>query len=84
MISWLDQFEQQFSDRILAFDRVTGKIHGEMVANALRKGIQIGVSDGQIAATAIQYDLEMITRNEKDFAHTGATIWNIWDSESKR
>ena len=78
LIDWLDGFEQQFSDRILPFDRITAKIHGQLVADAASRGIQISVSDGQIAATAIQNKLQVITRNEKDFVHTGATIWNIW------
>ena len=78
LLEWLDQFEKQFGDRILPFDQSTAKIHGKMVAEALSKGIQIGSSDGQIAASAIKYNLTVITRNERDFKHTGAKIWNIW------
>jgi len=32
--------------------------------------------DKQIAATALIYDLTVVTRNEKDFARTGVTVLN--------
>jgi predicted nucleic acid-binding protein len=33
-----------------------------------------------IAATALAYDLTMVTRNTRDFGGIGATIINPWDA----
>jgi len=38
------------------------------------------VPDGQIAATALEHDLTLVTRNVKDFADLGVTIFNPWDT----
>jgi toxin FitB len=35
--------------------------------------------DGLIAATALEHDLTLITRNVKDFAGLGVGIPNPWD-----
>jgi len=34
--------------------------------------------DGLIAATALEHDLTLVTRNVKDFANLGVTILNPW------
>jgi predicted nucleic acid-binding protein len=33
-----------------------------------------------IAATAIEHDLTLVTRNVKDFAGLGVTIFNPWET----
>jgi toxin FitB len=38
------------------------------------------VPDGQIAATALENDLTFVSRNVKDFAGIGVTIFNPWDA----
>ena len=40
-----------------------------------------GGADGLIAATALHYDLTVVTRNVKDFAGLGADIFNPWDDK---
>lgn len=76
--AWCHQFEDQFGDRILPFDRQTAKIWGTLTASCHREGTGIGAMDGQIAATAIHHKMTLITRNEKHFKRTGVKIWNIW------
>ena len=44
------------------------------------KEITITTADGLIAATAVEHDLAIVTRNTKDFAETGATVINPWVS----
>lgn len=82
LIEWLNRFEIEFGDRILAFDRESARIWGGMVAEGEEKGRQIGVSDGQIAATGIQHGLVVVTRNISHFSNTGARLWNVWDEAS--
>jgi predicted nucleic acid-binding protein len=38
------------------------------------------MADGLIAATALQYDLTLVTRNVKDFVNLGLTILNPWET----
>lgn len=83
LMVWLEQWEAHFGDRILSFDRAVAKLWGEMVVAALAKGFRLGVSDGQIASTAIFHGLIVITRNEKHFQATGAKIWNIWERDAQ-
>ena len=42
-------------------------------------GRPLHVPDGQIAATALEHGLTLVTRNVKDFASLGVTIFNPWD-----
>lgn len=34
-----------------------------------------------IAATALEHDLTIVTRNVRDFAGLGVTIYNPWESK---
>jgi hypothetical protein len=36
--------------------------------------------DSLIAATALAYDLTIVTRNTQDFGGTGATVINPWEA----
>ncbi len=51
---------------------------GRLTILAKRRGVTITTADGLIAATALEHDLAIVTRNTKDFAETGAAITNPW------
>lgn len=40
--------------------------------------------DTLLAATAIEAQLYMVTRNVKDVLHTGAVVFNPWDDDPTR
>ena len=40
----------------------------------------MAILDGIIAATALEYDLTVATRNVKDFAGLGLQLLNPWES----
>jgi len=42
----------------------------------------VPVIDGLLAATALQYNLTLVTRNTRDVAITGASVFNPWPSEN--
>ncbi|MGA2589803.1 MAG: hypothetical protein ABSH32_07815 [Bryobacteraceae bacterium] len=44
------------------------------------KGQPINAPDGSIAATALEHDLIVVTRNVKDFAGLGIEILNPWEA----
>lgn len=37
-------------------------------------------ADGMIAATALEHNLTVVTRNVKDFAGLGVEVFNPWDA----
>jgi len=43
------------------------------------KGIGFNAPDGLIAATALEHDLTLVTRNVKHFAGLGVAVFNPWD-----
>ncbi len=79
---WFNEFSLEYNNRILPFDMDTAQIWGDLVAKSELNGVSVSVADGQIAATAIQHGLVVITRNTKDFQNTGARLWNIWETDA--
>jgi predicted nucleic acid-binding protein len=46
------------------------------------KGRIIKIADGLIAATALEHDLTVVTRNVKDFGGFGVLIFNPWGPDT--
>lgn len=68
----------QFADRILAFDAHVADRWGRLIATLKREGVSLSAVDSLIAATALQHNLSLVTRNEKDFKNAGVSITNPW------
>jgi predicted nucleic acid-binding protein len=51
---------------------------GRLTIPAKRRGVTLTTTDGLIAATALEHDLAIATRNTKDFAETAAAITIPW------
>ena len=79
LLHWLEELKSQFSEAILPTDINTARHWGEIRALCMKKGAPIPVADALIAATAKQHGLTLVTRNTKDFRHTGVTIHNPWN-----
>jgi predicted nucleic acid-binding protein len=43
------------------------------------KGMPLNTADGIIAATTIEHDLTVVTRNVKDFVGLGVEVFNPWE-----
>ena len=77
---WLKQdLEEWFSGRILPVDRTVAARWASLVAQGARTGRRLPTVDSLIAATALAYNLTIITRNTRDFEGIGATLVNPWD-----
>ena len=77
--SWLDSdLMLRFSGRILSVDREVADRWGVMAANASTGKRLLPVIDGLLAATAMQHNLTLVTRNTKDVVGTGVPIFNPW------
>jgi predicted nucleic acid-binding protein len=44
------------------------------------KGTPLNTADGMIAATALEHDFTIVTRNVKDFAGLDVVLLNPWDA----
>lgn len=68
---WLENLVQTYQDHILDFTDIESQVWGR-----LRVPHHENALDKQIAATALVYDLCVVTRNTKDFLNTGVRVLN--------
>ena len=73
---WLADYRRFYAENIVAFDADVAFAWGELVGRLQLKGVSLPVIDSQIAATAIQHGMTLVTRNVRDMQATGATIFN--------
>ena len=77
---WLtDEVLAAFTGRVLAFDSEVAQRWGSIRAGGRLSGKVVPPIDAMIAATALHRNLSVVTRNEADFADTGAVILNPWE-----
>lgn len=69
--SWLTSLVSEFEDRILVFDEECAQVWGKLMCPHNQHPI-----DKQIAAIALIHGLDVVTRNENDFAGTGIRVIN--------
>jgi hypothetical protein len=72
---WVEGIETNFADRILPIDSATALLWGELSA-----GRSLPVVDMLIAATALNRDLTLVTRNVRDFESSGALLLDPWQA----
>ncbi len=68
---WLQIILEEYSENILNFTMVEAQVWGK-----LRVSKHENALDKQIAATALTYDLVVVTRNIDDFIETGVKLIN--------
>jgi predicted nucleic acid-binding protein len=69
-----------FADRILPVTESIAERMGRWAGEGEAMGRIIKIADAMIAATALEHDLTLVTRNVKDFAAFGVQILNPWDA----
>jgi toxin FitB len=69
----------RFTDRILPIDTAVMLVWGQLTADLEKQGRRMPAIDSLIAATCLQARLDLVTRNEKDFAHSGVAVVNPWE-----
>ena len=78
--AWLEaDLLTMFSGRILPMTQSIAERWGVLEGQRQLMGRPIHVPDAQIAATALEHGLTVVTRNVKDFEGVGATLINPWD-----
>jgi toxin FitB len=78
---WLDEtLRPWFQGRILSVNEAIAERWGTLAGECQLRGRPLKVVDGFIAATALEHDLTIVTRNVKDFAGLGVVLLNPWDA----
>ena len=70
---WLVAMLNEYQDHILDINQDIAQLWGHLRAPHPENAL-----DKQIAATALIYDLTVVTRNQKDFDRTGVPVLNPW------
>ncbi|UZR28751.1 PIN domain-containing protein [Methylococcus mesophilus] len=71
-------FDEDFSNRVLGFDRGAADAYAENAAMRKRVGKPISQFDAMIAALASSRGACLATRNTKDFVDCGIDLINPW------
>jgi predicted nucleic acid-binding protein len=71
----------RFRGRILPVTQSVADHWGTLAGECQLRGTPLSMADGMIAATALEHDLTVVTRNVKDFAGLGVTVFNPWDAD---
>jgi predicted nucleic acid-binding protein len=69
-----------FSNRVLPVTHSIADRWGVLDGQCQLKGTPLSTADGMIAATALEHDLTLVTRNIRDFAGLGVEVFNPWDT----
>lgn len=80
-----DALAERFGDRVLSLHddivRRWGRISGEVKRASNHAP---AVIDTMLAATAIEHDLYLVTRNVKDTKPSGASVFDPWNDDAGR
>lgn len=78
--AWLDSdLTLRFAERILPINRAVADRWGRLAADASAAKSPLPVIDGLLAATALDQNLTLVTRNTQDIAATGVPVFNPWN-----
>lgn len=76
---WIQSLRSEYAQRVLAIDAETALIWGEITARCEAAGRTLPPQDGLIAAAALRHGLHLMTRNARNFDHTGVLVVNPWE-----
>jgi toxin FitB len=79
LATWLDHVLNVYGDRVLPFDLASARRWGRLSAQLGHHG-----ADLQIAATALEHGLTVVTRNISHFAPTGITVVDPFAAPPRR
>lgn len=79
LAQWLDQMIATYGDRILPFDVATARRWGVLSATLGNDS-----ADLQIAATALEHGLTVVTRNVSNFARAGVATFDPFKAPPQR
>jgi predicted nucleic acid-binding protein len=79
--AWLEtDLKTRFSGRLLPVDDGVAHRWGLLSALAKQTGVSLGAIDGLLAATAIDHDLTLVTRDVGGMPALGVNVFNPWEA----
>lgn len=79
--SWLvHDLVVRFAGRILQVDKEVADRWGRLAGKAKAENRPLPAVDGLLAATAMEHNLTLVTRNTRDVLLTGVPVFNPWES----
>jgi toxin FitB len=79
LTTWLaSDLLRRFADKMVAITIDVMLVWGELTRRLERDGKPIAAIDSLIAASVLEGQYTLVTRNEDDFQHTGVPIINPW------
>ena len=77
--AWLDKdLRARFEGRILVIDQEVADRWGLLTAAARNSGRVLPVIDGLLAATALEHNLTLVTRDTGQIPSMGVAVFNPW------
>ena len=78
--AWLESgLRPRFAGRILPIDESVADRWGAISGSAAAAGKPVPVIDGLLAATALDHNLTLVTRNTADVMGTGVAVFSPWE-----
>jgi predicted nucleic acid-binding protein len=77
---WLTDLQTAFAARLLPVTKAIADRWAILSAQAQLRGRPLANIDGLLAATALEHDLILVTRNVKHFAESGVKLFNPWEA----
>ncbi len=79
---WLtDDLIERFSGRILPINEQVAMTWGQIQSRAELRGKPMPAIDGLIAATALVFNMIVVTRNTSDMEESGVVLLNPWNTK---
>ena len=79
--TWLEvELQERFAGRIVPIDAAIADRWGLITTAAKAKGKTLSVIDGLLAATALHYNLTVVSRKAADFAMAQVQVLNPWQA----
>jgi predicted nucleic acid-binding protein len=79
--TWFDtQIREWFELEILPVTGPIADLTGRLIGRRDLAGRPLALGDALIAATALEYDLTLVTRNTRDFIDIGLRLINPWET----
>ncbi|MFM8341459.1 MAG: type II toxin-antitoxin system VapC family toxin [Methylomonas sp.] len=76
LADWLDSVQREYQHNVLTIDAEIALLWGKMRGSNPHNAI-----DKLIAATALMFELTVVTRNIKDFENTGVNLLNPFSND---
>jgi len=78
-IALIERLKQEYEQEIIPISLNISEISGALRASEKQQGRVLEMADALIAATAIQTNATLVTRNVKDFAHLPVPLLNPFE-----